>query len=129
MKMELTALILSQAKTFAVMLAAGILTESMWRGKRFLQRRIAMADLEKSAVQGDASREDITKGTAKGSAKKSVRILGMLVEIAFWAGAAAALSGFLYYCAYGKPSLHAAAGFFIGLLLWKKILSYAILRL
>ncbi len=101
MKMELTALIISQAKTFIVMLAAGILIESMWQGKRLLQKRMRVSGIRKGA--------------------------GFLAELIFWFAAATVLSAFLYYAAYGKPSLHAAAGFFIGLLLWKKILSYDIL--
>lgn len=99
--MELTTLIINQAKTFAVMLAAGILIESMWQGKRLLQKRMKVSSIRKSA--------------------------GFLAELIFWAAAATVLSAFLYYCAYGKPSLHAAVGFFVGLLLWKKILSYGIL--
>ena len=43
-----------------------------------------------------------------------------LLEIVFWTAAAAAVSGFLYYCAYGRLSFHAAVAFAAGALLWKK---------
>lgn len=117
MNMEFTALIISQGKTFVVMLAAGILIESMWQGKGFLQRRMRVNSIRKSA--GD--------GVADAVPKRSVRALCFLTELIFWFAAAAVLSAFLYYSAYGKPSIHAAAGFFMGLLLWKKFLYYAIL--
>ncbi len=44
-----------------------------------------------------------------------------VLELVFWAGAAAAASYFLYYCAYGRLSVHAAVAFTAGALLWKKI--------
>lgn len=91
MRIDLTELILQQAKTLSVMLCAGILTESLWQLKKYLQSR---------------SRS---------------RLIRSIQEIGFWAASAAALSAFLYYCAFGKLSLHAILGFFIGLLLWKKI--------
>lgn len=118
MKMELTALIISQAKTFAVMLAAGILIESMWQGKCRLQKRMRAGSIRKGA------REWIADTVPK----RTVCTLWFLAELIFWAASAAALSGFLYYAAHGKPSLHAATGFFIGLLLWKKILTYVIMN-
>jgi len=43
-----------------------------------------------------------------------------VLELLFWAGAAVAASGFLYYCAYGRLSFHAAVAFTAGALLWKK---------
>ena len=53
--------------------------------------------------------------------KKRVKIKRLISEILFWSATTAAVPAFLYYCAFGKPSVHAAAGFLIGLLLWKKI--------
>ena len=44
-----------------------------------------------------------------------------VAEVSFWTAAGAAVSAFLYYCAFGKISFHGAAGFFTGLLLWKKM--------
>ncbi len=43
-----------------------------------------------------------------------------ILEISFWICAAAVVSHFLYYCAYGRLSFHAAAAFAGGALLWKK---------
>ena len=85
MSIELTELIVSQAKTLTVMAAAGVLVESLWQ------------------------------------IKKRVKIKRLISEILFWSATTAAVPAFLYYCAFGKPSVHAAAGFLIGLLLWKKI--------
>lgn len=91
MTIQLTELIVSQAKTAAVMFCAGILVESLWQLKDCLQRM------------------DPGRG------------LWVLEEILFWAASGTALSAFLYYCAYGRISIHACTGFFIGLLLWKKL--------
>lgn len=79
MNIELTELIVSQARTLIVMAAAGVFVESMWQ----IKKRI------------------ITKR--------------WISEVMFWAAAAAAISAFLYYCAFGKLSMHAAAGFLTGL--------------
>lgn len=45
--------------------------------------------------------------------------LKILLEISFWAAAAFIASKFLYYCAYGKLSVHGAVAFALGALLWK----------
>lgn len=42
-----------------------------------------------------------------------------LVELVFWIAAAATVSMFLYYCSYGKLTLHAAIGFAAGIAFWK----------
>lgn len=97
MNIELTELIIGQAKAFVVMLAAGVLTESLWQIKVRLQRRI------KSLV-----------------GKR-------LTEVLFWVAAAIVLSRFLYYSSYGRISVHSLIGFLLGLLLWKKIIMYVIL--
>ena len=44
-----------------------------------------------------------------------------MVEILFWSVTTLIISMFLYYCAWGKLSVHAGLGFFTGLLLWKKM--------
>ena len=54
------------------------------------------------------------------------RLLGMgniprsIAEVFFWLAAAVISWQFLYYCAYGRLSFHAAAAFTAGALLWKK---------
>jgi len=102
----LTDLIKEQMKTFAVMASAGIFTETLWQLKTY------------------ANHIAVTKTKRKKRAQKIIRIIP---EAAFWVIAAVALPAFLYYCAYGKISLHAAAGFLTGLLLWKK-LSHGIIK-
>ena len=51
------------------------------------------------------------------------------LELVFWAGAAGAVSCFLYYCAYGRLSFHAAIAFTAGALLWRKLFCGIINRL
>jgi hypothetical protein len=48
------------------------------------------------------------------------KIAAALSELVFWVLAAVAVSYFLYYCAYGRISFHAALSFAAGALLWKK---------
>ncbi len=91
MTFALTDLIVSQAKTLAVMFCAGIFVESLWQVKKQIQ------------------------------AASKQRLWRVLVESIFWAASAAALSAFLYYCAYGRLSFHAVMGFLAGFLLWKKL--------
>lgn len=43
-----------------------------------------------------------------------------IAEVMFWAASAAVVSMFMYYCSYGKPSVHGAVGFLLGLLLCRK---------
>ena len=101
MNIELTDLIISQGKTFIVMICAGIAVYSLWKFK----------ECSKGIVQISMRK------------RKTVLKIGLcvLIEAVFWAAAAVTISEFLYYCAYGRISLHAAASFFTGLLLWKKI--------
>ena len=47
------------------------------------------------------------------------RLVAAVLEIAFWAGAAAFTGKFLYYCAHGQISVHTICGFACGALLWK----------
>ncbi len=91
MSLALTELIVSQAKTLAVMFCAGIFVESLWQMKKYVQ-----------AVCG-------------------LRFWKVLAELIFWAASGAALSAFLYYCAYGRLTFHAVMGFLAGFLLWKKL--------
>ena len=91
MSIQFTELIISQTKTITVMFCAGIFTESLWQGKKLLQMRIES------------------------------RILNGITEIGFWLLSSFAISMFLYYCSYGRISVHAIAGFLSGLLLWKKM--------
>ena len=44
-----------------------------------------------------------------------------MVESLFWSVSTLIISMFLYYCAWGKLSVHGGLGFFTGLLLWKKM--------
>ena len=53
-------------------------------------------------------------------------IIRGIAEVFFWLAAAIATWQFLYYCAYGRLSFHAAAAFTAGALLWKKCF-YAII--
>ena len=111
MKLQLTALIAEQIRTFLVMMAAGIFVESLWQARiLFLQR---------------LRRTEPGSGRS-GPFGKSFHPLTNLIaravtEILFWASATFVISMFLYYCAWGKLSVHAGLGFFAGLLLWKKM--------
>lgn len=91
MNVHFTELIISQTKTLLVMLAAGIFVESFMQIKKLFQQRCGSI------------------------------VLRIAAEAAFWVIAAASVSAFLYYCAFGKISIHALAGFLAGVLLWKKI--------
>lgn len=89
--MQLTELIVSQARTTAVMCCCGVLVYSLWTIKKYLQQAAPS------------------------------RAAWIIWECGFWAAAAAAVSGFMYYCTFGAITFHGAAGFLVGLLLWKKI--------
>lgn len=95
MSFGLTDLIISQAKTLAVMFCAGIFVESLWQIKKYVQKQI--------------------------QAVSKLRLWKVFAEFIFWAASGAALSAFLYYCAYGRISFHAVMGFLAGFLLWKKL--------
>ena len=102
MKIQLTALIVEQLRTVGVMMAAGIFVESLWQVRCFLlqrfHRRLSTRQTTFAAVFARAA-----------------------IETHFWMAATLVVSFFLYYCAWGKLSVHAAVGFFTGLLLWKKM--------
>ena len=48
-------------------------------------------------------------------------------DLLFWMFAALVISSFLYYCSYGKVSLHGFLAFAFGALLWKKFF-YGIIK-
>ena len=102
MKIQLTALIVEQLRTVGVMMAAGVFVESLWQVRCFLlkrfHRRLSTRQTTFAAVFARAA-----------------------IETHFWMAATLVVSFFLYYCAWGKLSVHAAVGFFTGLLLWKKM--------
>ncbi len=47
------------------------------------------------------------------------KIICGVLEIIFWIAAAAVTYKFLYYCAYGKISVHGICAFACGAILWK----------
>ena len=101
MKIVLTDLITLQAKAVAVMFCAGVLVESLWQLKKYAKSRVWKCEKAKRHI---------------------IKVMGLIfIESLFWAVAAVIISKFLYYCAFGKLTLYSAAGFFAGLLLWKKI--------
>lgn len=88
-------LIISQAKALCVMIAAGILVGMLWQIKRFIKGRFAQRSL-------------FHKGSKA------------LLECMFWICSVITISMFMYYSTYGRLTLYSAAGFLIGLILWKK---------
>lgn len=100
MKIIISELIILQTKAAAVMFGAGILVESLWRLKNNAKGRLCR---EKSA---------------KPVKDKAGRIL---IESAFWIICTVIICEFLYYAGFGRITLYSVAGFFAGLLLWKKI--------
>ena len=90
--MILTDLIREQAFQCAVMAGAGVFIMTLYQIYRNTCGLFRMAE--------------VVKGT---------------LEICFWICAAVLTSHFLYYCAYGRLSFHAAVSFAVGALLWKKI--------
>ena len=88
-------LIISQAKALCVMIAAGILVGMLWQIKRFIKGRLT-------------HRSMFHKGSKS------------LLECMFWICSAITISMFMYYSTYGRLTLYSAAGFLIGLILWKK---------
>jgi spore cortex biosynthesis protein YabQ len=51
---------------------------------------------------------------------KPGRRLSFIQDILFWLFAALLTSSFLYYCSYGRLSVHAFVAFGAGAVLWKK---------
>lgn len=98
MNIELTDLIISQAKTIAVMAAAGILVSAAWRVKKLLINRISKHIKRNKPIE-------------------------YLAEIAFWILTAMIIPTFLYYCTYGKVTFCAILGLAIGVFVWKKLIA------
>ncbi len=51
---------------------------------------------------------------------KSGKTIAFIQDILFWLFAAIVTSSFLYYCSYGRLSIHALIAFGAGAILWKK---------
>ena len=51
---------------------------------------------------------------------KPGRVISFIQDILFWLFAAIVTSSFLYYCSYGRLSVHALIAFAAGAVLWKK---------
>lgn len=105
MKIVLTELIISQAKTVGIMFCAGIAVETMWQLRKAMLCRFS-----------EASERALRK---KRETALCTRIKKYMTELLFWISAAATVSMFLYYCSYGKITLHAAVGFAAGSAFWK----------
>lgn len=92
MRIVITDLIKDQAVQCLVMASAGIVFSTFYQLCSFFSKRATV--------------------------KKWIRA-GL--ELFFWVIAAVMTSQFLYYCAYGSLSFHAAAAFAAGALLWKRL--------
>ena len=78
--------------------------------------------LRQSRRAGGDSRQLRQSRRAGGDGRQSAHPLARaMVELLFWSVTTLIISMFLYYCAWGKLSVHAGLGFFTGLLLWKKM--------
>ncbi|MDD2189750.1 MAG: spore cortex biosynthesis protein YabQ [Eubacteriales bacterium] len=53
---------------------------------------------------------------------KSGKTMAFIQDILFWLFAAILTSSFLYYCSYGRLSIHALIAFGAGAILWKKFI-------
>ena len=93
--------------------------------RQFRQSRRAGGDswqLRQSHRAGGDSRQFRQSRRAGEDGRQSAHPLARaMVEILFWSVTTLIISMFLYYCAWGKLSVHAGLGFFTGLLLWKKM--------
>ena len=89
---------MEQVRTFTVMMAAGVFVESLWQIRSLFLQRLCCAGWQSAHPLARA-----------------------MVEILFWSVSTLIISMFLYYCAWGKLSVHGGLGFFTGLLLWKKM--------
>ncbi len=94
-------------------------------GRQLRQSHRAGGDswqLRQSYRAGGDSRQLRQSHPAGGGGWQSAHPLARtMVEILFWSVTTLIISMFLYYCAWGKLSVHAGLGFFTGLLLWKKM--------
>lgn len=125
--MQVTVLIMEQVRTFTVMMAAGVFVESLWQIRSLFLQRLRRAgrdgwQLRQSHRAGGDSWQLRQSHPAEGGGWQSAHPLARaMVEILFWSVTTLIISMFLYYCAWGKLSVHAGLGFFTGLLLWKKM--------
>lgn len=111
MKIVLTELIVSQAKTVGIMFCAGIAVETMWQLRKAMLCRFSKTSERALRKKREAA---LCTGIKK-----------YMTELLFWISAAATVSMFLYYCSYGKLTLHAGIGLAAGILFWKCIVKYA----
>lgn len=109
MKIVLAELMILQAKAVAVMFCAGVLVESLWQLKNRAKCRFCR------------KKEDALKANEKIATYRRMWLRESFIEGAFWISAAVILCKFLYYGAFGRLTLYSVAGFFAGLLLWKKL--------
>lgn len=126
-------LIEEQLRTLLVMMGAGILVESLWQGRCLLLQRLRRPVAGKIRGFAESASPDHPRVPVKFPGRhprknpaihtlvRSPRLRRAIIDLHFWIAAAFVLSMFLYYCAWGKLSVHAGLGFFAGLLLWKKM--------
>ena len=101
--------------------------ESLWQIRSlFLQRlRRAGGDSRQFRQSRRAGRDSLqlrqSHPAGEGGWQSAHPLARTMVEILFWSVTTLIISMFLYYCAWGKLSVHAGLGFFTGLLLWKKM--------
>ena len=125
--MQVTVLIMEQVRTFTVMMAAGVFVESLWQIRSLFLQRLRRAGRDSWQLRqshragGDSWQPRQSHPAGEGGWQSAHPLARAMVEILFWSVTTLIISMFLYYCAWGKLSVHAGLGFFTGLLLWKKI--------
>ena len=125
--MQVTVLIMEQVRTFTVMMAAGVFVESLWQIRSLFLQRLRRAGRDSWQLRqshragGDNWQLRQSHSAGEGGWQSAHPLARAMVEILFWSVTTLIISMFLYYCAWGKPSVHAGLGFFTGLLLWKKM--------
>ena len=124
MSVHLSPLIAGQLRTLLVMMAAGIFVESLWQGRCLLLQRLRRPSAGESAAVNSPGKfpgRHSRQSPAIRTLARSPRLYRTVIDIHFWIAAAFTLSTFLYYCTWGRLSVHAGLGFLAGLLLWKKM--------
>ena len=125
--MQVTVLIMEQVRTFTVMMAAGVFVESLWQIRSLFLQRLRRAGRDSWQLRqshragGDSWQLRQSHPAGEGGWQSAHPLARAMVEILFWSVTTLIISMFLYYCAWGKLSVHAGLGFFTGLLLWKKM--------
>ena len=102
MDVTISELMMLQAKSVAVMFCAGISVELLWQLKKYAKGRISNRHTKNHKCAGSCAQR-------------------VLIEIGFWAISAVVISRFMYYGSFGRLTLYSVAGFFVGLILWKKL--------